>query len=617
MIKGDLLFQAVCIFGYSKYGEQLYDSIKKTNESVHCIYCDNDINKHRDDNIAVVAPTAAVDLVKSKALDAIIIPESYTPFTLNAMVFQLSLLGVDADSVFIARKDSFGGDINFNQGSLIDLAEIHVRDFLVGTQYNICNLKDLFIQAQEIHSDVKSEIDILIAENNIDGKSRTLVYYSTLFGGWNTGDTWYFLSRIPAYERINNCRLVILIDSREHDALFQRSRFLEHNGFTFEFLRVDLPIIASATRSRSSNAAIMMRRFLEIFETTHFCVFYVWKMTRFSEFFRNTNIANQGSVRRPRFPEFNKQHYIDTYGINPGKTFWIIPESNWIKPFPLSYWNAVAAILKNIGFTVVFNSKDPACNGTLAFLPWEDVVGFAELCGHVIGTRTGFFDFAIIANANFYIFTPPLPMEARVEDVFGVDNSDGHIRTIPIHGTKDFSNLDEFRYFGSIRRNFIEYIYDLSCDKEKYIIFIASKFTHCQPSNSDANRKSGILTLLDLKFDFSSTYGWSYCAVIDSGNVIAESYSTDKRVRLSYVFDEGKHKADVISEGCNVDIEHCQASVIIDGVESCMNKQGLNIVLWDKDNGKIKESVVFNMLNDSPVFETDTLISIARGWTNI
>ena len=274
----------------------------------------------------------------------------------------------------------------------------------------------------------------------------------------------------------------------------------------------------------------------------------------------------------------------------------------------------MAAILKNIGYTVVFNSKDANCNGVPAFILWEDVVGFAELCGNVIGTRSGFFDFAIIARANFFIFTPPAFINAGVERAFDVDNSDGHIRTIPIKGNRDFVDLAEFEYFTQIGRNFVEYIYDLNREKERYVIVIVSNEAHCPPAGSGVNKKLYALSMLGLKFDFMSSYGWSYCAVVDGG-VIIEKYSRDKRVVIEYSLDlaEGncvnrKFEVEAVSEGSNAaNGNHCSSLIFIDGVQICMNKRGLNIVVWDKALREIQESVVFDTSKNSSVFDTDIL----------
>ena len=73
---------------------------------------------------------------------------------------------------------------------------------------------------------------------------------------------------------------------------------------------------------------------------------------------------------------------------------------------------------------------------------------------------------------------------------------------------------------------------------------------------------------------------------------------------------------EIISEGFNVNKEQCKASVIIDGVQTCMNKRGLNITVWDKNKSEVEESVVFDTSNIFSMFDTDNLITIARGYSN-
>jgi len=603
----------ICIFGCGKSGRSLYDSIKRVNDSINCIFCDNDPSKYSDLIVEIVSPEIVAQRIKAREIDAVIIPGVYYIDYQIAMMTQLALLGVGADVVFVAEKD-FMRDRGFDICGLKRMADICLNELVGDTViYPVNNMRELFPLLPRI----QVKIDKLTDRYGIDGKRRIMVFNCALLIAHNNGDIWYFLSRVPVYESIYDCKLVILLDKDNADAVYIKSRFLEYDGYKFEFLPIDDSEITVLTRG-SSNLSLYIDIIFSCFDTDRFRIFGPSKTSSFALFFKNTYAANlDKKVRRPHFPNFNKQYYIDTYGVVPGRTFWIIPDSNFVKPFPLSYWNAIAAILRNIGYAVCFNSKDSACNGTLAFIPWEDVVGFAELCGYVIGTRTGFFDFAIIARANFIIYTPPRYLDSCVENAFDVDNSDGHIRAIPIQGTKNFTNLPELKYFAKIRRNFVEYIHNLSCEKDRYVIFIASKDAHCPPPGADANKHLRVLSLLGLEFNFSVSYRWSYCTVIDGGNVIAEKSSSEECAEFVYSFDNGRHKAEVISEGFNVSKERCYASVIIDGFQTCMNRRGLNIIVWDKNKGKVEESVVFDTFNIPSMFDTDHLRSIALGRTNL
>lgn len=415
----------ICIFGCGNYGKLLYSSVKCWDAEIHCAFCDNDSEKYNNPTYEIISPQMAAERLKSKELDAIAIPGAYRVEFQIAMVFQLAKIGVDVNSVFIAVKDIFGENNSFEVDCLKRLDEVPYNS--VFSYFTYSSMKETFLLTPII----RNEIDRLIINNDIDGKRRILVCYKAILAGGKNGDAWYFLTRVPIYECDNDCKLVILVNKNTADTVYYRARFLEYEGYEFEFVAFSNETIAHILTTFNNGFHVGV--FFETFETSKFRVIYTAKTSLFARYFVNSNSENRyQEVRRPRFSGFNRQYYIDAYSIDPGKTFWIVPESNWAKPFPLSYWNAMAAVLRNFDYTVVFNSKDPNCSGSLAFIPWEDVIGFAELCGYVIGTRSGFFDFAIIANAQFFIFTPPPFSNVRVEDIFNVDNSDGHIRTIPM-----------------------------------------------------------------------------------------------------------------------------------------------------------------------------------------
>jgi len=453
------------------------------------------------------------------------------------------------------------------------------------------------------HGQVAGIISSALVDLEIDGTNRILVLCDNAFRNPNNGDAWYFLSRVPIYEAEFNCRLVIVVDHGKEQVLRSRARFLEYDDYSFEFFTIQATFsdLASIPESEAFRRIVTKRNH-----------------SRLSNYFYNLGFGDRENrvVRAPRFPPFDPEPFIEAYDIDPGNTFWIVPHSMWFKPMDIAYWNAVACILRNIGFRVVFNSTDQAFDGTLAFIPWESTVAFAELCGHVIGTRTGFFDFAIIARAQFVIFTPNGYL-GEIWNSYSVDNSDGHIKEIPIKGRRNFSDLPELRYFPFINRDFVDYVFRLSLDITRFVIFIVAKDAFCAGSPRIADRRLRVLSLLGLAFDFESSYRWSYYAIIDGGKVVAEEGSYDRDLAFAYNFFDASgssHVATVRSEGWNVNCSPVtQAEVTIDGIRRCMNRRGLNFVIWDKAHSRCLESVSFDTFLPVAIFETDHLYRIENG----
>jgi len=257
----------------------------------------------------------------------------------------------------------------------------------------------------------------LCAQHNIDGKSRIL-FASYVTWLPNSGDAWYVLQRVPIYEARYNCKLVLLVNPETRRIVEERVSLLEYDSYSFELLEIPDSFEAPDDYPRPTGEFafgdarldyLMNRRPTRKIRTSvpGTSILGTSAYMRFSRFFQLLTGSHQElGVRKPYVHQIDVARYVREHRIHPGNTVLLVPESNSVTSPPPSFWNAVALQLKQRGFQVVFNTQNPIYIGERVFAPWKDVLGVVELCGNVAGIRTGFFDFAIDANARFSILTP-------------------------------------------------------------------------------------------------------------------------------------------------------------------------------------------------------------------
>jgi hypothetical protein len=263
----------------------------------------------------------------------------------------------------------------------------------------------------------------IIKEARLDGVERKAFLTRIRLA---LGDEWYQLSRLHTYKEDYGVDLVFV----GYNAVVER------NGTLASFLSYDDYRVEVFDSGNDTDFALhkIYREKAPI--PRNLARYFVTMSDAFNEqYFMNWgDAAKHGfrfAVRTPVFPPFDEAKYIERYEILPGGTYWIIPKSNFLKPLPKEYWNAYAHMLRNLGFSVVFNAEDDdGYDGTSFLCPLEDALGFAELCGNVLALRTGFLDFICPAKAKFTVFSPPFHM--NLERAFCIDNADGHIRYIGV-----------------------------------------------------------------------------------------------------------------------------------------------------------------------------------------
>ena len=131
-----------------------------------------------------------------------------------------------------------------------------------------------------------------------------------------------------------------------------------------------------------------------------------------------------------------------------------------------------------------------------------------------------------------------------------------------------------------------EYIDKIEKDKEKYIVFMSVKDT---VGMSLSRNVADALKSLGVKNDLVNKHWNSFGCIIDSGKNIFEQIGPG-RVRKN--LDLYGNNCWVVSANYKLDNV---SKIIINKKEYSVNKRGLNIVVWDKENNTLIDSVCFDM----------------------
>lgn len=130
----------------------------------------------------------------------------------------------------------------------------------------------------------------------------------------------------------------------------------------------------------------------------------------------------------------------------------------------------------------------------------------------------------------------------------------------------------------------------LSYYDENKILLIAVKDEASKALTTDIVQK---MQSLGLKFELPNHYRWSYLAVLYGNKVIYENLADEQ---ISYNDKIGNINVSMLSAGYETG---SAASIMIDGEEFAFNERGLNIVMYDKINDNVIDSVCVDTYADN------------------
>lgn len=149
--------------------------------------------------------------------------------------------------------------------------------------------------------------------------------------------------------------------------------------------------------------------------------------------------------------------------------------------------------------------------------------------------------------------------------------------------------------------DFYSYILALEKFSSFISVYISSRDSHTSSRESKNTKMLHMLKLLDLETNFANTYRYSYIGVIDGGNVVDEQLSPDKKIQHEYEIDGNK----ILIESAGYNAAQSDKNPIrieINGEDIAVNRRGLNIVVWNKSNNELLDSVCFDTFLDGQAY---------------
>lgn len=125
-----------------------------------------------------------------------------------------------------------------------------------------------------------------------------------------------------------------------------------------------------------------------------------------------------------------------------------------------------------------------------------------------------------------------------------------------------------------------------NADKERYIVVLSGKYDISEHFNSDVY---GALHDLGLQYNMKYYPYNSYIAIIDGNSVITEQTSS---VPLDYSYTVDGLSVNVHSQSSRIDVG--SSNILIDGEEYSNDYVGINLVIYDKELGRVIKSATYN-----------------------
>lgn len=141
------------------------------------------------------------------------------------------------------------------------------------------------------------------------------------------------------------------------------------------------------------------------------------------------------------------------------------------------------------------------------------------------------------------------------------------------------------------------YVLGLKKFKKDLTVYICGCDAYTNVNNTNSSMLNSLRSL-GFNCDLNDTYRYSYIGISDGGLVVAELLSKDQK--LEYSCDIDKNKIYIESVGYNAAHERSETSgkINVNNENLSVNKRGLNIVVWDKKNNRLIDSVCFDTFLD-------------------
>ena len=325
-----------------------------------------------------------------------------------------------------------------------------------------------------------------------------------------------------------------------------------------------------------------------------------------------------------------KQHHITAE-----KAIILCPYAQSTSMLPVEYWINIVNGLKDYGYTIFTNvgPKEQELPGTLRLqVPVDTICGLGVLGSCIIGVQSGIMDTFRWVNANLkiifisYLVNPQDAKIAQNRKIKERVEQRGNTTHVLINkGEEDqLQNLviDSFLYIKKGNEQ-----------KQKYRLCASNSSSLFASENLNAyiseflKMKNCILFMsvcdsankywtafnsqrLGLQCDLSLKWRQSYIAIINSDGAIEHEAKRDNYKEIKYQFtfsDSEKNQREesvpcdnfayVSSHAMGVG-KYTKSAIIINGEQYSLNRRGLNIVVYSKEESRVIDSIVVDLWAD-------------------
>ena len=138
---------------------------------------------------------------------------------------------------------------------------------------------------------------------------------------------------------------------------------------------------------------------------------------------------------RPDKTTIDSNYLMEKYNVIPQKTYLLCPEANSEGTLDVDFWNLLAGLISLLGYKVLFNisKKENAhlYSADIVRVPYNELIEFVNLCGHVITHRSGFCEIISSTTAEMIILSSSARKATQnVSGMWTYYNPNGNIKTL-------------------------------------------------------------------------------------------------------------------------------------------------------------------------------------------
>lgn len=135
-----------------------------------------------------------------------------------------------------------------------------------------------------------------------------------------------------------------------------------------------------------------------------------YKGLDFNRLFQTSVFGMEQRVEKIKIKQQAADEYFSKYNLKKGNTILLSPYANTIVKLPDAFWESLAEMLMQKGYTVCTNSSgehEPAIAGTQGvFVPYNQIIDFVDKAGGFVGMRSGLCDIISSTTAGMVILYP-------------------------------------------------------------------------------------------------------------------------------------------------------------------------------------------------------------------